>query len=99
MPDIRASRLTETQTYSLGPAWAAVESELPDGWVVAGVMRRADVPFMVDADNEVYIAIAVKEGANALGPVPEVRASGGNPTSALYALRLSVREARETGSV
>lgn len=80
--------------YALGHAWRDVEKELPHGWVMAGVMRRTDVPFMVDADDEVYVAIAVKEGEQALGPVPEVRGGGGNPVAALYDLRMKVREVR-----
>lgn len=65
---------------------------IPEGWVFAGVMRRADAPFYVGSENERYIAIATMEGTDSLGPIPEVRGSGRDMVAAIVDLRLAMQQ-------
>lgn len=75
----------------LGEAWSQCELELPEGWVIGGVLMRADIAFVTEGEKELYFAIAVQIEGMPLGPVPEVRGSGDNPTAALIGLASELR--------
>lgn len=85
-------RLSKERLADLVLNLDALYEVLPDGWFFAGVMRRADAPFMVDSDHGKWVAIATLEGTQALGPIPEVRGVGRDMVQAIVDLRANLTE-------
>lgn len=74
--------------------WAKCQEALRDGWVIGGLLMRADVPFIPDGTDDIWCAVAVQLETDTPGPIPEARGWGLTPVDALADLHRQLLELR-----
>ena len=85
-------KLSDTQKISM--LWDAINANLLPGWVFGGIMRRHDAEFLAEGTEDIWFAVAAKEGNLALGPVPVIQAGGPTPTAAMSSLMRQLADMR-----
>lgn len=87
--------LSESRLADLVLNLSALYAELPENWVFAGVLLRADYEYNPNViGGGAWVAVATKTKNDTYGPIPEVRGHGYDIVNAIVDLRAELMEIR-----